>query len=194
MALTGLLLYLFLVGHLAGNLLLLKLDRGEDFNAYSDLLTHHPLLIPVELVLLAIFVLHMYLAISVSRDNRRARPVGYRKTKSVGGRSWASSTMIYSGILILVFVVLHMKTFKYGDRGAGTLYDLVMHTFREPLYAGWYVFAMIVLGFHLWHAFHSALQSLGFQDRKKLRLAGIILCLILAGGFAFIPLWTFFTK
>ena len=102
--------------------------------------------------------------------------------------------MIYSGILILVFVVLHVKTFKYGDQGAGTLYDLVMHTFRDPLYAGGYVFAMIVLGFHLWHAFQSALQSLGFQARKKLHLAGIILCLILAGGFAFIPLWTFFTK
>ena len=93
MALTGLLLYGFLIGHLAGNLLLLKGDGGQAFNAYSDFLTSHPLLIPVELVLLAIFVLHIYLAIRVTHDNRRARPRNYQAgTQAVGGRPLASAT------------------------------------------------------------------------------------------------------
>ena len=84
MALTGLMIYGFLVGHLAGNMLLLKGDGGKGFNAYSDFLTHHPLLIPVELVLLAAFVLHIYLGINISRENRRARPQSHKKTRSMG--------------------------------------------------------------------------------------------------------------
>ena len=78
MALTGLLLFGFLLGHLSGNLLLLKGDGGVAFNAYSESLVQHPLIIPVELILLGIFLLHVVLAISVARDNRRARPVGYQ--------------------------------------------------------------------------------------------------------------------
>ena len=192
MALTGLMIYGFLVGHLAGNMLLLKGDGGEDFNAYSDFLTHHPFLIPVELVLLAAFALHIYLGISISRENRQARPQSYKKTCSLGRRSWASRTMVYSGIIILIFVVLHLKTFKYGNRGSGTLYDLVIDTFAQPFYAAWYLFAMVVLGFHLWHAFQSAFQTLGFRTHKKFWSLSILLSLILAVGFGFFPFWVFF--
>src|SRR5262245_56473123 len=100
MAVTGLLLYGFLIAHLAANTLLFRSDAGEAFNAYSEYMNRNPLLIPVELILLGIFILHIALAISVSRTNRRARPVAYQmKNRSVGGRSWASSTMIYSGLL-----------------------------------------------------------------------------------------------
>tara|TARA_Y100000588_G_scaffold80951_1_gene85055 strand:+ start:910 stop:1548 length:639 start_codon:yes stop_codon:yes gene_type:complete len=197
MALTGLLLYGFLIGHLAGNLLLLKGDGGQAFNAYSDFLTSHPLLIPVELVLLAIFVLHIYLAIRVTHDNRRARPRNYQAgTQAVGGRTLASATMIYSGIVLLIFVVLHLFTFKYGDRGGGTLYDLVVNTFKGPVYAIGYAVAMVIMGFHLWHAFQSAFQTLGLdlQRAQKLRTLGAVLCAVLALGFAGIPLWFFTAK
>ena len=159
MALTGLILYGFLVGHLTGNLLLLKDDGGRSFNAYSDFLINHPLLIPAEIFLVIVFALHLFLAISVTRDNRRARTVGYQTTQSVGGRSFASHTMIYAGVVILVFLVLHLKTFKYGDKPSG-LYDLVLATFQQTGYLIWYAVAMLVLGFHLWHAFHSAFQTL----------------------------------
>ena len=71
MAVTGLLLYGFLVGHMAGNMLLLKGGSGEEFNAYSAFLTGHPLLVPIESGLVALFLLHVYLAASVSRDGRR---------------------------------------------------------------------------------------------------------------------------
>ena len=189
MALTGLALYGFLVGHLAGNLLLIKGDGGEAFNAYSKFLTSHPLIIPIELVLLAIFLAHVAFAVSVTRDNRRARPVGYEaRSQAVGGRSWASRTMIYSGILILVFVVLHVRAFKYGDLGKGTLFDLVVATFNQTGPRIWYVVAMVVLGFHLWHAFQSAFQTLGWKS-NLVRAIGLALSLILAIGFGFLPLY-----
>ena len=187
MALTGLILYGFLVGHLAGNLLLLKDDGGRSFNAYSDFLINHPLLIPAEIFLVVVFALHLFLAISVTRDNRRARPVGYQTTRSVGGRSFASHTMIYSGVVILVFLVLHLKTFKYGDKPSG-LYDLVLATFQQTGYMIWYMVAMLVLGFHLWHAFHSAFQTLSIRS-DKIKSLGLVLCLFLALGFGFLPVY-----
>ena len=187
MALTGLILYGFLVGHLTGNLLLLKDDGGRSFNAYSDFLINHPLLIPAESFLVIVFALHLFLAISVTRDNRRARTVGYQTTQSVGGRSFASHTMIYSGVVILVFLVLHLKTFKYGDKPSG-LYDLVLATFQQTGYLIWYAVAMLVLGFHLWHAFHSAFQTLSIRS-DKIKSLGLVLCLFLALGFGFLPVY-----
>ena len=191
MALTGIPLCGFLVVHLAGNLLLLKPDGGRTFEAYAEMLTDQPLLVPAELGLLAIFLLHLYLAVSVTLGNWRARPVSYQKRRSAGGRTWASSTMIYSGTLVLVFLVLHLIGFKYGDRGSDSLHDLVVSSFRSPLYGGGYVLAMAVLGFHLWHAVQSALQTLGLHASRRLRVAGAVLALILAGGFGILPLWLF---
>ena len=194
MALTGLALYGFLLGHLGGNLLLLSKDGRAAFNAYSEFLTNHPLLVPVEVGLVGVFVLHIYFAITVSLENRRARPVGYRVSTSVGDSSWASRTMIWTGLLILVFVILHIKTFKYGELGDGSLYDLVVTTFRDPGYAAWYVAAMLLLGFHLWHAFRSAFQTLGLYARPTLRALSIVLCAAVSGGFAIIPAWIFLTR
>ncbi len=188
MALTGLILYGFLVGHLLGNLLLLKGDGGQAFNAYAEFLINHPLIIPAELFLVVVFLLHVYLAFSVTRENRRARPVGYQTTQSVGGRSFASYTMIYSGVIVLVFLVLHLKTFKYGDKAGGTLYDLVSSTFQQTGYMVWYAIAMVVLGFHLWHAFQSALQTLSVRS-EKIKSLGLFLCLALALGFGFLPVY-----
>lgn len=187
MALTGLALYGFLIGHLSGNLLLLKGDGGQAFNAYSEFLINHPLIIPAEIFLVVLFLLHVYLAISVTRENRRARPIGYQTTHSVGGRNFASYTMIYSGVIVLVFLVLHLKTFKYGDKAGGTLYDLVSATFHQTGYLVWYVVAMLVLGFHLWHAFQSAFQTLSVRS-DKIRSVGLVLCLILAIGFGIVPI------
>ena len=192
MALTGLMIYGFLVGHLAGNFLLFKDDGGEQFNAYSKFLVEHPLLVPVELGLLAAFVLHVFFGISVARENRKARPEKYHKSLSAGRRSWASRSMILSGLLILVFVVLHLKTFKYGDLGSGTLYDLVMTTFADPVYVIWYALAMLVLGFHLWHSFQSAFQTLGFRTNQRFWTASMLISVLLSGGFGIIPLWAFF--
>ena len=192
MAVTGLLLFGFLLGHLSGNLLLLRGDGGAAFNAYSKFLVQNPLLVPVELVLIGIFLLHVFLAISVSRDNKRARGADYRVSASVGGRSVASRTMIYSGLITLIFVIVHLKTFKYADHAGDSLYDLVVTTFKSELYVGGYTVAMVLLGFHLWHAFQSAFQTLGLHARLKLRRLSIGLCVVIAGGFAAIPLVIYF--
>lgn len=193
MAVTGIALYGFLVGHLAGNLQLLKGDGGTAFNAYSEFLINHPLLIPIELALLGIFIAHVAFAVSVSKENSRARPIGYQKSTSSGGRTLASYTMIFSGIFTLVFLLIHLKTFKYGDRGSGTLYDLVVGTFHEPLYLAGYLAAMLILGFHLWHAFQSALQTLGF-NASKWRSTSALFSILVAGGFGAIPLILFLSK
>jgi succinate dehydrogenase / fumarate reductase, cytochrome b subunit len=191
MALTGIALYGFLIGHLAGNLLLFSGDGGAVFNQYSAFLTEHPLIIPTELVLLAIFIAHIAFAISVSRENKRARPIGYRRSRWVGNRTLASYTMLYSGLFILLFVVVHVKTFKYGDLGGGTLYQLVTQTFQQPLYVLGYIGAMLILGFHLWHAFQSACQTLGLSTSTKWRSLSGLLSIVLAGGFGSIPLIIF---
>jgi len=193
MAVTGILLYGFLVSHLSGNLLLLLGDGGSAFDAYAEFLARHPLLIPAEIGLLLLFLVHIYLAITVSLDNHRARPEPYQLTASLGGRTWASRTMIWSGLAIVTFLVVHIATFKYGDRGDGTLYDLVVGSFQSELYAGGYLVALTILGFHLWHAFHSAFQTLGLSARPFLRRVSMGLSVLLAGGFAAIPAIVYLT-
>jgi len=187
MAITGLIWYGFLVGHLIGNFLLFKGDGGEAFDAYAKFLENFPLLIPIELFLVAAVALHVYLAISVTADNKRARPVGYQVNRSSGGRSLASSSMAYTGTLTLVFIIVHVATFKFGDRIDGSLYKLVVQTFQQTGYAVWYIIAMLVLGFHLWHAFHSAFQTLSLRS-KVIRNVGSVLCIFIATGFALLPI------
>ena len=187
MAITGLIWYGFLVGHLIGNFLLFKGDGGEAFDTYAKFLENFPLLIPIELFLVAAVALHVYLAISVTADNRRARPVGYQVNRSSGGRSFASSSMAYTGTLTLVFIIVHVATFKFGDRIDGSLYKLVVQTFQQTGYAVWYIIAMLVLGFHLWHAFHSAFQTLSLRS-KIIRNVGSVLCIFIATGFALLPI------
>ncbi len=209
LALTGLLLFAFLIGHLLGNLLLF-LEDPSPFNRYADTLVNlgWPLIL-VEIFLLAAFIAHIAAAVSVTWRNRKARPIGYQKFKSAGEpsqKSLASSTMIWTGLVLLVFTVLHIYTFKYGPgveegyvseidgQRIRDLHRLVMEVFRDPLYVCWYVGAMIFLGFHLRHGFWSAFQSLGLQHPRYTPLiftVGYISAVILGLGFLGIPLWVY---
>ncbi|MBT3343256.1 MAG: succinate dehydrogenase cytochrome b subunit [Gemmatimonadetes bacterium] len=194
MAFTGLILYSFLIGHLVGNFQLFASDGGAAFNAYAAFLTGNPLIIPTEMILLAVLLVHVYLATSLSLASRRARPQAYASLQSVGGRSLASRTMIWTGSIILIFLVIHIRTFKFGDLGEGTLFDLVAGKFREPLWASAYVLMMGILGFHLWHAMHSAFQTLGWYARAGWRRASIAMSLFIAGGFAAIPIYFYLAQ
>ena len=191
MALTGLALSLFLVGHLSGNFLLFV--GPEKFNAYANFMSAHPLLIPVELVLLLIFLSHVGFAIALTRQNRAARPVAYA-VNDASDASLASRTMILTGLVVFAFVPIHLINFKYQnwhETEAG-LYGLVVAKFADPLYAIPYIVAMIILGFHLWHALHSLIRTFGLVHPtytpilKKICAA---LAIILAGGFTSIPVW-----
>jgi succinate dehydrogenase / fumarate reductase, cytochrome b subunit len=201
-AFTGLSLVGFLVAHLAGNLLV-YVSPGA-FNHYSDKLIKNPLVIPAELGLVALFLLHAYKAVRMFLGAREARPVGYAKKARAGHtsrKSWASTTMILSGTFLLLFVPFHLKTFKYGshyespEAGVRDLFRTVAEVFSHPGYVAFYVVAMAVIGFHLWHGVSSALQSLGI-DRlgwsPVLRRIGWILAVVLTVGFLSIPLYIYF--
>jgi succinate dehydrogenase / fumarate reductase cytochrome b subunit len=199
MGLTGLALIAFLVLHLAGNLLIFSGPKA--FNDYSHALISNPLIYLAELLLLAWFVAHLATGIRVTLGNRAARPTSYavkRRAGHTSRKSVASSTMILSGIVVLVFVPLHLWTFKFGphyasitEPGVRDLHRLVLEVFRQPAYVIFYVVTLAILGGHLWYGFESAFESLGVSYRTWLRRAGQALALVLTGGFILIPIVVF---
>lgn len=194
MALTGLGLVGFLVTHLAGNLFIYS-PHGEGFNHYAEMLENNPLLVPAEIALLALFLFHIYLAITVTRENMAARPTPYQNKTTAGESTLASRTMMISGFIILVFVVIHVYMFKYGEKRVDhqlVLWELVIRSFQNPLVVAWYVFAMIVMGMHVSHGFSSAFQTLGVLKegwRKPMRTVGALVGWVLALAFAAMPIY-----
>jgi succinate dehydrogenase / fumarate reductase cytochrome b subunit len=200
-ALTGLALFGFLIAHLAGNLLILA--GAGAFNAYSHKLISNPLIYAAEAGLAAIFLLHIWKTLGNYARNRAARPVRYEMKRPAGHtsrKSLSSTWMIVSGTTILVFLILHLKTFKFGphyssaEPGVRDLYRLTLEVFHHPGYVVWYVVAMVLVGMHLRHGITSALQSLGAMPANATRLvltAGIIVAVIIAGGFAVLPVYVY---
>lgn len=201
-ALTGLAMVGFLVGHLAGNLLALI---GPDvYNEYAHALISNPLLIPAEIGLVAILLLHMGTAISVVVRGRQARPERYAVKKWAGGpsrKSVSSTSMIVTGVIILVFLILHLRTFKYGryyadpETGFRDLYTLLVEVFQSPGYVIFYVVCMVLVGMHLRHGISSSFQSLGLVPRSwtgRILRAGASLALVVGAGFALIPVYIYF--
>lgn len=194
MALSGLALCGFLVVHLLGNFLVFL--GPEKFNGYAHFLETHPLLIPAEIGLAFLFLVHIGLAARVTRQNWAARPHGYAVKATEGGRSLASGTMWLSGLITLVFLVLHLIHFKFAaDEEKGDLHKLVLTTFHSLPYVVWYVFAVCVLGLHVGHGLKSAFRSLGLEHPKYTlallwlsRLFGVAIAI----GYASIPIWAYF--
>ncbi|MBT3236516.1 MAG: succinate dehydrogenase cytochrome b subunit [Bdellovibrionales bacterium] len=201
MAITGLMLSGFLLVHLIGNYLLL-IDPAL-FNAYAHKLTTNPLIYGAEAILILIFLTHISLAIKLTLENRQARPQKYYVRKLSGrGATWASSTMPYTGILILIFLVLHLIHFKYGALYYATydgvemrdLHRLVIEFFQLPLHVAIYVATMVLTGFHLSHGFWSAFQSLGFDHPNYFGLIkkiSLLYAIVIAVGYSFIPVWVY---
>lgn len=200
MALTGLGLSGFLITHLFGNLLLYAgggSHFGEKFNKYAEFLESQTWLIPAEIGLLAMFLLHVGLAIKLSFESRAARPVGYAQ-KNASDANLASRTMLYSGLLIFIFLVVHLIEFKYGERHPQDgLAGLVRDSFTNPIHSILYILAMVLVSFHLVHGLRSAFQTFGWNHPKYTPLVKKI-CLIFAIGlgigFASIPVWFLMTQ
>jgi succinate dehydrogenase / fumarate reductase, cytochrome b subunit len=200
---TGLALFLYMVLHLAGNAIIFF---GPDvFNAYSHQLISNPLIIPVEIGLLLVFLIHIYKTITMWMRNKAARPVAYRKKELAGHtsrKSLASSTMIASGLIIMVFVAIHVKQFKFGSfyLAAGSdsvrdLYRTEVELFQQPLWVGFYVIATLLVGLHLRHGISSAFQSVGLDHpryTRRLVAIGIGFAVLIGGGLAIIPIWIYF--
>ena len=201
---TGLGLFVYLILHLAGNALIFA--GPEIFNEYSHRLISNPLIIPIELGLLAIFVVHIYKTLRMFFANQAARPVRYTKRQWAGHtsrKSVSSSTMIGSGLLILLFVAVHVKQFKFGsyyqtvaDAPVRDLYRTEIEVFQQPLWVAFYVIGTLVVGLHLRHGIASAFQSLGLDHPKytrRLTTWSIIFAVIIGGGLALIPVWVYLT-
>jgi succinate dehydrogenase / fumarate reductase cytochrome b subunit len=202
-ALTGLFLSLFLVSHLAGNLLFIA--GPDQFNHYGHALISNPLILVAEFGLVAIFLLHIVKTVTMFAANRSARPDRYATSKWAKSKndrsrkSLSSTTMILTGTITLVFVVTHLFTFKYGPyyetaEGIRDLYRLQLAVFSNPGYVAFYLVAMAVIGFHLWHGISSAAQSLGLDSPQwtpRIVWTGRLLTAVITAGFALLPVYTF---
>lgn len=202
-AFTGLALVIFLIAHLAGNLLFIAGPAA--FNEYSHKLISNPLVYVAELGLVFVFVLHIIQTIGLVARSYSARPQGYAKrkwakTKSDRSRKTiASSTMIVTGTITALFVVSHLLTFKYGayyetTEGIRDLYRLQLSVFSNPGYVAFYIVAMGIILFHLWHGVSSSMQSLGINSptwTPRILWMGRGLALVLGLGFAMLPVYTF---
>lgn len=206
MGLTGLVWTGFVIGHLIGNFLLFA--GKEPFNAYAQFLMtlgHGKAIYVIELFLVATLLTHIYNGISVVRNKASARPIGYAVSGDAGGRShktFASQYMIFSGVTILAFLVLHIVTFKYAhllgpvpmvDQHTD-LYMVVVERFSNGPYVAFYTLVMCMLGMHLKHGVWSALQSLGLLNRRTLPVAAglaTLLAAILTVGFLALPITIF---
>jgi succinate dehydrogenase / fumarate reductase cytochrome b subunit len=201
---TGLLLFLYLLIHIAGNLVVFLGPAA--FNKYAFTLESNPLLLLIELVLLSWFVVHIYKTVRMFLKNQSARPVAYTQKKSAGHttrKTFASSTMIFSGLWLLVFLLIHVKTFRDGwgnqyewPAGGRDLYRQEMEAFQNPLMVAFYVISMLVVGSHLWHGISSAFQSLGADKPAWTRFilpAGKVIAVLIAGLFITIALWAHFS-
>jgi succinate dehydrogenase / fumarate reductase cytochrome b subunit len=198
---TGFALFVYLVVHVLGNLMVFVGQNA--FNKYAFTLEGNPLIPIIEIGLLLIFLLHVYKTLRMFLENQAARPVRYAKKKYAGRpsrKTLASATMIASGLWLLVFIVIHVKAFRYGTEyewpaGGRDLYRLEMENFANPLVVGFYVLSMVVVGSHLWHGISSSLQSLGLDHPRwtpRILVAGKIVAVLIAGSFMAIALWAHF--
>ena len=212
MSLTGLFLITFLLVHLAGNLQLLKDDGGQAFNEYTKFMTHNPLIKTVSYLLYTFILLHAIQGIALWVQNRKARGTqGYavKVTRTTNTNSFASRNMAFLGLLILVFLGIHMGDFwwtmkfgetpvvQYNGEEYENLYALVDVSFRQSWIVIVYVISMLGLLFHLLHGFQSAFQTLGIKHQKYtplIRALGWIYSVLVPLGFAYIPVYYFFFK
>jgi succinate dehydrogenase / fumarate reductase, cytochrome b subunit len=193
MAVTGLVFLGFLMGHLAGNLLVFKGPAA--LNAYAEGLRHIPALLwAARLTLIGCVALHVWAATSLTLANLRARPVGYCEQQDVAS-TYASRTMVWSGPLLGLFVGYHLAHLTLGvalphEFAAGDVFRNVVSGFQHWPVAAFYVVAMLALGLHLYHGVWSMLQSLGLNHPRINRLRKIvaaILAVLIAGGNCSIP-------
>src|SRR3954447_6623020 len=200
---TGLALFLYLNIHIVGNLLIFA--GPAFFNKYAYTLESTPLIPVIEIGLLLIFLIHVYKTVRMFLGNQQARPVRYQQKRFAGRpsrKTIASSTMIVSGLWLLLFIIVHVKAFRYGveyewPAGGRDLYRLELENFRNPLMVAFYVVSMVIVGSHLWHGASSAFQSLGLDNRRwtpKILVAGKVFAVAVAGAFIVIAVWVYVSQ
>jgi len=198
MAVTGILLILFLIFHLAGNL---TLFFGEDaFNTYVITLDNvKPVVRVIEVILALIFLIHIFNGIRLYIENKGANPKKYKVNASAESSTIYSRTMFVSGSIVFIFLVMHLATlwyaFNFGTHTSHNYYGIVVEWFSYPVYSIVYILAMILLGFHLNHGFQSSFQTFGWNHKKYtpvIKKLGTLYALVMVIGFSSIPLYFLF--
>jgi len=200
-ALTGVILLLFVIGHLLGNL---QIYLGPEWiNAYSQHLRDlGPLLWMIRGFLLASVILHIYFTIQLAIENRRARPEAYLDRNYVKA-SWASRHMVVSGLVVLAFIIFHLLHFtarkfnpqfpllKLDPLNRYDVYSMMVYGFQNVYTSAFYIVGLFLLTLHLTHGSSSFFQSLGFNNERltpKLAVGGRILAWLLFIGYVSIPI------
>ncbi|ELS02407.1 succinate dehydrogenase/fumarate reductase cytochrome b subunit, b558 family [Xenococcus sp. PCC 7305] len=202
--LTGLGLTLFVCVHMLGNLVLLA--SPDSYNQLAHFIDSWGVLLSVvEFILLGAVIIHAGLGIAIRIKSERSRPVKYNMLKSAGNpskQSLSSVSMIFTGLVLLIFLVFHLASFKFGTYYQTSvdgvvmrdLARLVIETFRNPFYTLGYLGVMLLLGLHLRHGFWSAWQSLGVLNSTwspAVYAIALIFALLIAIGFIVLPLAIF---
>jgi succinate dehydrogenase / fumarate reductase cytochrome b subunit len=202
--LSGLGLFIYLLIHIAGNLLIFF--GPNVFNAYAyNMEVRNPALPVIEILLLLVFLVHIYKTVTMFLSNQAARPVSYVQKKRAGRpsrKSLASSTMIVSGLWLLAFLLVHVKAFRFSPEypwpaGGRDLYRQEFEALSNPLIVVFYILSMIIVGSHLWHGIASGFQSLGADHPRitpKLLAAGKVIAVLIAAGFIVIAAWVYLTQ
>ena len=195
MSLSGFFLITFLIVHLGVNLTLFA--GAETFNAASHFMATNPVIQVMQYVLATGFIIHIIMGIRLELKNRSSRPITYAKNNAAANSGWASRNMIVTGIIVLLFLVLHIKDFfvqiKFGEVHNDFL--LVTELFKNPIYVIVYVLAFILLGVHLSHGFQSAFTSVGARSPKYLKCVknlGTAFSYLIAIGFSVIAIYFYF--
>jgi succinate dehydrogenase / fumarate reductase cytochrome b subunit len=178
MAVTGFVMFLFVLGHLAGNLQIFL--GAEAINRYGHFLQSNPEIIwPARIVLLLMLVLHIWAAVKLSAENKAARPIPYGSWQPVGS-TYASRTMLMSGIIVFVFIVYHLLHFTVQWQyinGTGKnfldfvdpekrhdIFKMMVLGFSKPWVSAFYILGMALLSIHLSHGASSMFQSIGWKS------------------------------
>jgi succinate dehydrogenase / fumarate reductase, cytochrome b subunit len=200
-AVTGMILILFVIGHLLGNL---QIFLGPEWiNAYSRHLRDlGPLLWMIRVFLLVSVLLHIYFTILLAIENRRARPEPYRDRNYVKA-SWASRHMVVSGLVVLAFIVFHLLHFtarkfnpqfpllKLDPLNRYDVYSMMVYGFQNVYVSIFYIVGLFLLTLHLTHGSSSFFQSLGLNNQRlmpKLAVGGRIFAWLVFIGYTSIPI------
>ena len=200
MAVSGIIMVLFLIAHMIGNLHVFQ--GRSSFNHYSEWLRtvgapalgYRWFLTALEVILLVAVIAHIWSAISLWRQARRARPQRYVTKKSVA-QTYASRTMRWGGVIVGLFIVYHLLDLTFGvanpDGTHSTPYDRLVASFTNPWVTAFYVIALVLLGMHLRHGIWSATQTLGQSNKRRERTvnaAATGFAVLLIAGFLVVPL------
>jgi succinate dehydrogenase / fumarate reductase cytochrome b subunit len=200
MGVTGVILLVFVLGHLIGNLKFYL--SKQEIDLYGEALRDIPghllprtfLLWMIRVVLILAFALHIHAAYALTRMNKRARPVGYQAPREYVAANFASRTMRWTGVIVLAFIAFHLADLTWGAANGshfvrGDPYNNLVYSFRRPVVAVLYVIANLALGVHIYHGAWSLFQSLGVNNprynKARTRFAQGFAAIIVLGNISF---------